>query len=78
MVSVISVANIEMIPAPHPFFVSPAAPSLLHSSQVPVPICSARPYGVGAGRRFHIISTVNECEVGMGAWVKSVGEPLLF
>jgi len=37
--------------------------SQLYSARVPVPICSARPYGVGAGRRFSIIPVVLGCEV---------------
>jgi hypothetical protein len=32
--------------------ISPAAPSRLHSTRVPVPISSARYCGVGGGRRF--------------------------
>jgi len=55
--------------SPHPFFSSPAAPSRLHSARVPLPVCSARPCGVGAGRRFSIAPAGFGCEVGMDAWV---------
>jgi hypothetical protein len=43
--------------------------SQLHSAQVPLPINSARPCGMGAGRRFSIILAGFGCEVGMDAWV---------
>ncbi|MBC2697746.1 MAG: hypothetical protein HF976_10765 [ANME-2 cluster archaeon] len=38
--------------SPHLSPDSPATPSRLHSARVPVPLCSARTCGVGAGRRF--------------------------
>jgi len=41
-----------------------------------LPICSARPCGVGAGRRFSIIAAVFGCEERwMLGWVVADGEP---
>jgi len=36
---------------------------------VPLPVCSARPCDVGAGRRFSILPAALGCKVGMDAWV---------
>ena len=38
--------------SPHPFFNSPA-PLSVHLYRVPLPVCSACPCGMGAGRRFY-------------------------
>jgi len=42
----------------HPFFGSAAAPLASTLPGCPLPVCSTRPCGVGAGRRFSIIPAV--------------------
>jgi len=52
-------------------------PISVHSYRVPVPVCFFSPCGEGAGRRFLIILAVFGCEMGMDAWARGVGGPLL-
>ena len=65
----VSAVNIEIIPAPIHLHTLPPPPFRLHPCRMPIPVCSARPCGEVAGRRFcgtswmHGYPTVWGCEV---------------
>ena len=60
--------NQIMKPSPPPSPCSPVAPFRLHFARVPVLLCSARPCGVGAGRRFSSISCVYLDSFSVSCW----------